>query len=1235
MRIVIDLQAAQAQNRLRGIGRFSLSFCKALVQQRGSHEIILLLSGLFPESIESIRREFSDTLVADQIVVWYAPRPLESCNSDTNWWRAAAEQIRHACICNLKPAFVLLMSWFEGFGDDALITLPQDLKLYPVGSILYDLIPLVRPKEYLDHNPSFKRYYLDKVNQLSQMDLLLAISQSSRNEAISQAGILPDIIENISAAAEDFFVPIVVDTKVKDDLFNRLGISNPFVMYTGGIDKRKNIEGLIRSFALLLKPLRHQYQLVIVCDIREDDHLHLRLLAKTMGLSREELVLTGYVSETDLLLLYNLCHLFVFPSLHEGFGLPVLEAMACGCAVICSDSSSLPEVMNYPAALFDPCNESAICQKLTEVLSDPKIRSELKVHALIQAKKFSWQATASQAYKAIERCTERVKLQAATSLVPAKPRLAFISPLPPERSGISDYSAELLPELATYYEIDVIIAQDEIADSWVNTHCTVGNIKYFLERADQYARVLYHFGNSTFHGHMFALLKQVPGVVVLHDFYLSGIVAHREVHQNIFNAWSHELYHSHGYHAVQERYAAHDTADTVFKYPCNLSILEAAVGTIVHSNYARSLFTKWYGKSSVNNCFVIPLLRIPFAFQDRHTLRANLQLTDEDFVVCSFGVLGKSKLNHRLISAWLSSSLARDLHCILIFVGDYSSLEYEQLIKKAITQGICANRIRVTGWVSTQTYREYLGAADLAVQLRDNSRGETSAAVLDCFNARLPTIVNCHGSLADLPADTCYQLSEKFTDVQLARALEMLWIDQSVRQVLAVNAKTYLEVDHVPSKCALQYRNAIEKMYEPNATQVTQLIERIAQNVPSKLGIESIDQIANSVAKTMLQPYHTKQILVDISELVQRDSRSGIQRVVRSILKEWLENPPAGYRIEPVYATLNHGYRYARQYTLGFLDCPQNVLQDDWIEFYPGDHFIGLDLQPQVVISKEVFYKTLRQAGVKVQFVVYDLLPVLMPQYFVEAAKPLYESWLSVVAQSHEVLCISNSVSEQFKYWQLFQPSLPPYQAKSSWFHLGADVGASVPTSGIPKDGLGLLKDFDSRTNFLMVGTLEPRKGHHQVLDAFDELWKRGEQVNLIIVGKQGWMVNELLEKMTRHPQFNQKLFWLAAISDEYLELLYNKCQCLIVASEGEGFGLPLIEAAMHGLPIIARDIPVFREVAGEHAFYFSGGPTQIAGAIKEWFSLFVNKTHPKSDQISWKTWKQSAHSLLGLVLEP
>jgi glycosyltransferase involved in cell wall biosynthesis len=136
-------------------------------------------------------------------------------------------------------------------------------------------------------------------------------------------------------------------------------------------------------------------------------------------------------------------------------------------------------------------------------------------------------------------------------------------------------------------------------------------------------------------------------------------------------------------------------------------------------------------------------------------------------------------------------------------------------------------------------------------------------------------------------------------------------------------------------------------------------------------------------------------------------------------------------------------------------------------------------------------------------------------------------------------------------------------------------------------------------------------------------------------VGKQGWMVNELLEKMTRHPQFNQKLFWLAAISDEYLELLYTKCQCLIVASEGEGFGLPLIEAAMHGLPIIARDIPVFREVAGEHAFYFSGGPTRIAGAIKEWISLFVNKTHPKSDQISWKTWKQSAHSLLGLVLEP
>jgi len=168
-----------------------------------------------------------------------------------------------------------------------------------------------------------------------------------------------------------------------------------------------------------------------------------------------------------------------------------------------------------------------------------------------------------------------------------------------------------------------------------------------------------------------------------------------------------------------------------------------------------------------------------------------------------------------------------------------------------------------------------------------------------------------------------------------------------------------------------------------------------------------------------------------------------------------------------------------------------------------------------------------------------------------------------------------------------------------------------------------------------MVGTIEPRKGYSQTLSAFEQLWVQELGINLVIVGKQGWMVDSLVEKLSHHPELGKRLIWLEGISDEYLNKVYNACTCLIVASEGEGFGLPLIEAAQRKLPIIARDIPVFREVAAEHAFYFKGlEPEQLAIVIQHWLTLYANETHTLSNSMPWQTWKQSAEKLLLTILQ-
>jgi len=177
------------------------------------------------------------------------------------------------------------------------------------------------------------------------------------------------------------------------------------------------------------------------------------------------------------------------------------------------------------------------------------------------------------------------------------------------------------------------------------------------------------------------------------------------------------------------------------------------------------------------------------------------------------------------------------------------------------------------------------------------------------------------------------------------------------------------------------------------------------------------------------------------------------------------------------------------------------------------------------------------------------------------------------------------------------------------------------------------LTQLGQKPTFLMVGTIEPRKGHAQTLDAFERLWAEGVEANLAIVGKEGWDVDPLVRRLREHSERGTRLFWFDNISDEYLERIYQASTCLIAASEGEGFGLPLIEAAQHRLPILARDLPVFQEVAGDHAVYFTGlEAADLANAIREWLTAWHNDQAVASDQMPWLTWEESATQLLEVI---
>jgi len=819
-----------------------------------------------------------------------------------------------------------------------------------------------------------------------------------------------------------------------------------------------------------------------------------------------------------------------------------------------------------------------------------------------------------------------------------RPKLAYVSPLPPVHSGIADYSAELVPELANYYDVELVVAQDTVDDrrldgmrlrdaDWLRTH------------AHEFERVVYHFGNSHAHQHMFELLRDVPGTVVLHDFYFSGVLDNLEREKYLPKGFLRALYESHGYTGLLA-HRKEGRNPTISPYPLNKAVLDHANGVIVHSDFSRALAEEWYGPGAADGWRTIPLLRgrqdgatTDAARADaRAAARQRLGLDDDAFVVCTFGMLGSTKLNAELLDAFLASPLGADPHCRLVFVGANDPGPYGEQLAGKIAASAAAGRIRITGFVDAGAYADWLAACDAAVQLRNATRGETSASVLDCLLYGAPTIVNAHGSTAQLPDDVLLMLDDRFETADLAASLASLRINRELRERLARQALEHMARHHAPPQVGRLYREAIEAFARDGRESVYRRVVNAAAPLATQAALPAL---AAAIAFNRA-PTPQRQLLVDVSAMVQSDLKTGIQRVVRSILRALFAAPPAGFRIEPVYSVgANQPYCYARGFGMKQVDEFELALEDAPCEIRPGDVFFGLDLFTNGTSQNEQRLLEMRARGVEVYFVVYDVLPMLRPEVFPFGTEQYFGDFLrSVHKVADGVLCISRAVADELACWIASQGMTRRSPLKLAHFHLGADIDASAPSYGLPPDADQVLAALAQRPSFLMVGTVEPRKGHAQALAAFEQLWDKGVDVNLVVVGKQGWMVEKVCERMADHPEKAKRLFWLAGISDEMLLKLYASSSALLAPSEGEGFGLPLIEAAQHGIPILARKLPVFQEVAGEHAAYFEGLAAQdLAKAIQDWLALHAEGKVPASTGMPWLTWDGSAQQVLDALV--
>ena len=798
IRLIIDLQAIQTQSRRRGIGRYSLEFSLAIGKHVSEMETILVLNSSLPiedEFLKSIYQIYKK----EQVVFFTGIQNIASINSPSLWRMHSADIARSTFIESLRPDVIHTHSIFEGYGEDVVL---GNVNNIIQTCTLYDIIPYLNQDMYLQDS-GIRKWYYERLNHLKVHDHLFSISQSSRQEVIDNLHVRPDVVTTIGSGLGEW----VRSYSLKPH-HQAVGDAVPprFVLYTGGIDPRKNINRLIEAFSLLNT---QNLILLIVCKINDDERRYYDNITKKLKLSSERVKFLGYVSDHRLRLLYEQCALFVFPSLHEGLGLPVLEAMACGAPVLASRIPSMQSLVDDDRAMFDPYSPKDIADCISRAVRDPDFLMSRRNAGFAKVKQFSWETTAGTFGDKVTELVSKRRMGADswTPVVSERPKLAMVTPWPPDASGIADYAKEMYELLSEYYDI-TIVTESEIGISRKEKFIITKD--KFIATIKNYDRVVYMLGGSLFHRDMIELIESYPGTVVAHDFFIGNLFHAMDALGYAPGVWASHLYGSHGWPAVWRRFT--QAPEIVYsQWPCNGKLLRHANGVIVHSAHAQSLARQWFGAVPPGDWLQVPLLRLARQLPEKREARELLGIPHGAFVVSSFGSVATTKMTDQVLDGFGQAAKMLGQSPYLLIVGDSHPGDFGALLQeKARRLSKLGWFIKLVGRVSHDAYTAYLSATDVAVQLRMGSRGETSAAVLDCMSAGLPTIVNAHGSSSELPSDSVCMISDSFDVDELSEAMVRLFTDVEVRRRLSSRAKRHVVTCHGSANVKQQMRSAIE-----------------------------------------------------------------------------------------------------------------------------------------------------------------------------------------------------------------------------------------------------------------------------------------------------------------------------------------------------------------------------------------------------------------------------------------
>jgi glycosyltransferase involved in cell wall biosynthesis len=554
MRIIIDLQPCQNGSRRRGIGRYSMAMTRAMIQLGRGHEFIVVLNESFENTIGDVRRELADLLPQEAFAVFSVSRRATAADPANAWRNRAAEMARSHFLESLSPDLVFLPSINEGLWDETVVSVEQNGP-YPTAVTLYDLIPLEDPQRYLGAENDYTAY-LRRLNQMRHADLILPISEYVAKDSIARLHLQPERVVTIPCGVEPFFVPPGASARPRATFLAEYGIARPYVMTACPLEPRKNLEGLIAGFASMGSEVRDAHQLVLAGRMDAFARTYLGNLARDEGLADDALVFAGFVPDSDLPELYHHSSVFAFPSFSEGFGLPLLEAMACGAPVVGSDRTSIPEVVGRQDLLCDPANAIDIGRKIERILSDARLQAELRTFGPDRAAGFTWEKSASDALDAFEKLHANAKEVSGVATAHAgfhtgeSPwrTLAFVMAAVPVEHRLAGINDALAAALADVFDLTVIDTGFSPRSGWVSANCAIHDVDWFESHAHSFDHILYStdfMANAAFR----QLMARHGGSVILADR-LSMPAQAQLVGRRIFDGAQVALYEQEGLGAL-------------------------------------------------------------------------------------------------------------------------------------------------------------------------------------------------------------------------------------------------------------------------------------------------------------------------------------------------------------------------------------------------------------------------------------------------------------------------------------------------------------------------------------------------------------------------------------------------------------------------------------------------------------------------------------------------------------